>query len=110
MVDERVKRLLIGTGLLALAYFVTGKAGLMLATVHPSATAIWPPTGISIGALLVWGLDLWPGVFLGAFLVNLTLPGGVPSALGVATGNTVEAFVAAYLTTQWASGRRVLER
>ena len=51
-------------------YFVAGKLGLLLAFVHPSATAVWPPAGIALAAVLLLGRDVWPGIFLGAFLVT----------------------------------------
>jgi integral membrane sensor domain MASE1 len=57
---------------LAAVYFVAGKFGLTMAFVHPSSTAVWPPTGIALAALLIFGYRVWPGLFLGAFLVNLT--------------------------------------
>ncbi|MGH7347328.1 MAG: MASE1 domain-containing protein, partial [Candidatus Rokuibacteriota bacterium] len=50
-------------------YFVAGKLGLSLAFVHASATAVWPPTGIALAALLLYGRSAWPAIFLGAFLV-----------------------------------------
>jgi integral membrane sensor domain MASE1 len=59
-------------GLLAAIYFFAGKFGLAHAFLHPSASAVWPPTGIAIAALLLWGYRLWPGVLLDAFLLNLT--------------------------------------
>src|SRR5262249_40317804 len=45
---------------LGTAYFVLARAGLMLASVHPSATPIWPATGLAIGCMLVLGLRVWP--------------------------------------------------
>ena len=47
--------------ILAAAYFVAGKLGLKLAFVNVHATALWPPTGISLAALLLGGCRLWPG-------------------------------------------------
>jgi len=41
--------------LIAIVYIIAGKLGLQLAFVHPNATAVWPPTGIALAALLVWG-------------------------------------------------------
>jgi integral membrane sensor domain MASE1 len=77
-------------GILSLAavYFVIGKLGLSFAVVHPSATAIWPASGVALAALLLWGYRLWPGVFLGAFLVNITTQGTIGTTLGIASGNT----------------------
>ena len=81
--------------MLAAVYVVAGKLGLTLAFVHVSATAIWPPTGIAIAAFLLLGYRVWPGILLGAFLVNLTTAGDALSSLGIATGNTLEGLVAA---------------
>jgi len=55
---------------IAIAYAVTGKLGLLLAIPPGYATAIWPPSGIALVALLVYGYRAWPGVLLGSFLVN----------------------------------------
>ncbi len=89
---------------LAIVYFIAGKLGLRLAYVHPSATAVWPPTGISLVVLLVLGYRVWPGIFLGAFLVNLTTAGSVPVCLGIATGNTLEGLLGCYLLNKFAGG------
>ena len=87
-----------GWGLaLALAYFASAKLGLALAFATPSVTAVWPPTGIALAALVLWGRWLWPGVLLGAFLANVTTDVPVYTAAGIAIGNTLEAVVGAYL-------------
>jgi len=91
-------------------YFVAGKLGLSLAFVHASATAVWPPTGIALAALLLYGYHLWPAIFLGAFLVNVTTAGSVASSLGIATGNTLEAVLGVWLVSRWAGGRDVFVR
>src|SRR5262249_62090101 len=80
------------------------------AFVHASATAVWPPTGIALAALLVYGYSVWPAVFVGAFLVNVTTAGLVASSLGIATGNTLEALVGVWLVNRWAGGRQAFAR
>jgi signal transduction histidine kinase len=100
----------VAMGLLALAYFVAGKAGLRLAFLQPSATPVWPPTGIAVAALLVLGRRAWPGVFLGAFLVNATTAGNIGTSLAIASGNTLEALCAAWLLNRFAGGTRVFDR
>jgi diguanylate cyclase (GGDEF)-like protein/PAS domain S-box-containing protein len=95
--------------LLVLVYFVAGRFGLALATVNESASAIWPPTGIALAALLIFGLDVWPGVFIGALLVNLTTSESVPASAMIAAGNTLEAVLGAYLVRRYAQGRRAFE-
>ena len=95
---------------LAAIYLIAGKFGLSLATEHPSASAVWPPSGIALAALLLWGYRLWPGVFLGAFLVNITTEGGLATTLGIASGNTLGAFVGAWLINHFANRLKVFER
>jgi signal transduction histidine kinase len=95
---------------LAAIYFLACKLGLKLAIVHPSATAVWPGTGIALAAILLLGYEVWPGIFLGSFAVNLTTAGSILSSLGIASGNTLEALVGAYLVARFANGRKVFER
>ncbi|HEY6653675.1 MAG TPA: SpoIIE family protein phosphatase [Solirubrobacterales bacterium] len=82
---------------LALVYFGSAKLGLTLAFSNESVTAIWPPTGIALAALVLWGRGLWPGILLGAFLANVTTDVPVYTAAGIAVGNTLEAVVGAWL-------------
>jgi len=107
---EDRKKVLLTIGALTVAYFLAGKLGLRMAFVHPSSTAVWPATGIAVAAILFFGTRVWPGVFLGAFLVNITTVGTMLTSLGVATGNTLESVVAAYLVIHFANGRRAFER
>jgi signal transduction histidine kinase len=94
---------------LAVAYFAAGTLGLRLAFVHESATAVWPPTGIALAAVLLRGPRVWPAVFVPAFLVNQTTAGSVLTSLAIATGNTLEALVAARLVQLLAGGTQALE-
>lgn len=106
MGTPRIWTLLILAGI----YLLAGKLGLTVAFVHPSATAVWAPTGIALAALLVLGYRVWPGIFAGAFLVNLTTAGTVATSLGIASGNTLEALVGAYLVNRVAGGRHAFTR
>src|SRR5262245_50830680 len=60
---------------LAAIYFGAAKLGLTMAFVAEQVTAVWPPTGIALAALLLFGYRLWPGIALGAFLANATARG-----------------------------------
>ncbi len=95
---------------LAAIYFVCGKLGLMLAFVNVSASAVWPPSGLALAAALVLGYRVWPAVFLGAFLVNITTAGSLATSVGIATGNTLEALIGAYLVNRFANGRHAFNR
>ena len=94
---------------LAVAYFIAGKAGLRFASVHPSATAIWPPTGIAFAALLMLGYRVWPGIFIGAFIVNLTTAGSIATCLAIATGDTLEGLIGVWLVMRFAGGLKVFD-
>src|SRR5713226_344768 len=94
--------LLIGA-LLLVGYVDAGKLGLQLALVNERATAVWPPTGIALAALLLLGRLVWPIIFVGAFLVNVTTAGTIVTSLGIAAGNTLEAVVGAALVTRFAA-------
>src|SRR2546425_6184030 len=95
---------------LAAVYVLAGKLGLLLAFVHASATAVWPPTGIALAAFLLLGYRVWPGIFLGAFLVNLTTAGSMVTTLVIATGNTLEGRAGASLVNRFAHGAHAFDR
>lgn len=96
---------ILANAVLLVVYFAAGKFGLAnFATIHPSAAAVWLPTGIALAALLLGGLRLTPAVFAGAFLVNVTTSGWIGSSVGVALGNTLEAVLGATLVVRFAGG------
>jgi two-component system, NtrC family, sensor kinase len=98
------------TALLAAIYFAAGKVGLMLAFVNPNVTAVWPPTGIALAAFLLLGNQIWPGILLGAFLVNLTTSGSIPASIAIAVGNTLEGLVGGQLVNRFAHGSQMFNR
>ncbi len=84
-------------GILVAAYFGSGKLGLLLADVYGNVSPVWPTTGIALAAILLGGYRLWPGIALGAFLVNASTGVPLAAAFGIAVGNTLEAVSGAYL-------------
>ncbi len=57
--------------LVAAAYYLSGRLGLLLAVPPGYATAVWPPSGIALAVMLAYGVRLWPGVWIGSFLINV---------------------------------------
>jgi len=98
------------TVVLAAVYFAATKFGLRLAFVNASATAVWPPAGIALAALVLLGYRAWPGIFIGAFLANLTTAGSVATSIAIAAGNTLECIAGCYLVAQYAGGRAAFDR
>ena len=99
----------VSIGLLAALYYVAAKIGLRLAYLHGSVTALWPPVGVGIAALVLYGTRLWPGIVIGDLLVgDFSSPLG--TVLGQTVGNTLEVVVAAVLLRGLIGHRTDLER
>jgi signal transduction histidine kinase len=96
--------------LLAILYFVAGRFGLELTHYHDNATLVWPPTGLAIATLILFGVRLWPGIFIGTMLVNAGSSMGWMPSLGIAIGNTLEAVVGVTLLIRVADLRLDMKR
>lgn len=93
--------------LLTAAYVARGKLGLLLAIPPGYATAVWPPSGIALGALLILGSRFWPAVWLGSFLTNLGIsfadgslalqPGSIAPATLLGAGAALQGLAGATL-------------
>ncbi len=79
------------------AYMLTGSLGLSIYPAHEFASLVWPPAGIAVAALLLWGNRLWPVILLAAFAVNFFNGAPILVCAGIAVGNTLEALTASYL-------------
>jgi PAS domain S-box-containing protein len=91
-----VRRLALPIVAFAGVYALVGSLRLAIAPVHLFASLVWAPSGVALAVLLRGGLHLWPGVALGAFLVNAWRGAPVPAALGISVGNTVAAVLGAW--------------
>src|SRR5437016_186892 len=79
------------------AYITSAMVGLHIYAVQHFAALIWPPTGIALAIMILYGYNLWPAITIGAFAVNL-LTGATPLvALCIALGNTFEAVLGTYI-------------
>jgi two-component system CheB/CheR fusion protein len=78
-------------------YFAGAKLGLSMAFLARQVSPVWPPTGIALAAVLLFGPRVWPAIALGALLANATAHEPLPTAAGIALGNTLEALIAGWL-------------
>jgi integral membrane sensor domain MASE1 len=78
---------------ITIIYVGLAKLSLALASIHPSATPVWPPTGYALGTVLLLGYRVSPAIFLGAFIANLTTAGSISTSLAIATGNALESLI-----------------
>ena len=103
-------RVLIGLNLfLGVVYFAAAELGLSLASLHTNVTPVWPPAGIAIASLLIFGPQLWPGILLGALAANLLTDIPIGSAIVIAFGNTLQAVVAYWLLLRVVRWQRSLD-
>src|SRR5216110_2836375 len=103
-------RYLLRIAAVAAAYYATARVGLLAAVAQSVVSSAWPPSGVALAALLLLGLRLWPGIALGAFLLNWTAGVSAAAAAGIATGNTLEAVAGAWVLGQVVDFRPSLER
>lgn len=114
ILGSRAVKPIAGIVLLALTYYASAKIGQTL-RYTASVAAIWPPAGLGIAALYIWGLRWWPGVFIGELLVNgelllddTALP--LASLIGQQAGNLAEIVVGAVLLRRLIGPRAGLDR
>jgi integral membrane sensor domain MASE1/anti-sigma regulatory factor (Ser/Thr protein kinase) len=96
--------------LVAIAYLVAAKLGFTLAFTTKQVTAVWPPTGIALAALLLWGYRVWPGIWVGAFASNALSSEPVWTAAAIATGNTLAPAFGNLLLRRFGGFENTLER
>ncbi|MFI7673373.1 MASE1 domain-containing protein [Actinophytocola sp. NPDC049390] len=73
----------------AVAYFLSAEIGLELALVRGQVTPLWPPTGIALACLLLFGMRCWPGITIGAFLTNVLVGPTLPAVVAISASNTL---------------------
>src|SRR3954464_11170255 len=92
-------------GVVAVAYYVAGRIGLELAYLDGAVAALWPPAGIGLAALFLFGVRLWPGVVIGDLLLgDFSTP--FATVLAQTAGNTLALVVGAIALRRLAGGRR----
>ncbi len=95
---------------LAVVYHLAARLGLNMAYVQINTSPVWPPTGIALAALLLFGYDLWPGISLGVFFGSLLNGAQFDLALGMALGNTLEAMFGAFCLKRFVGFHNAIDR
>ena len=86
---------------LAVLYFLVAKVSLLAAIPPGYATSAWPPSGIALAAVLLYGRRISPGIWIGAALANLTVQSSLVAAVMIGSGNVLEALAAAALIQRY---------
>ncbi len=99
----------VAVAVVALAYYGAGRVGLELAYLNGAVAALWPPAGLGLAVLFLYGVRLWPAVVIGDLLLgDYSTPLG--TVLAQTLGNTVAVVVAALLLRRLTGGRAGLDR
>ena len=113
MTREEKTQLTIATRVVMLTalYFLGGLLGKKTAFLSGSVSLVWPPSGIALAAVLLFGYRFWPGIFVGAMLFSFI--DGVPFGfftVGTAIGNTIGAIVCVFLLKRFVNFDNAMER
>jgi len=99
----------VAVAVVALAYYGAGRIGLELAYLNGAVAALWPPAGLGLAVLFLYGVRLWPAIVIGDLLLaDYSTPLG--TVLAQTLGNTVAVVVAALLLRRLTGGRAGLDR
>jgi signal transduction histidine kinase len=103
------RRYAVALAVVAVVYYLAGRIGLELAYLNGAVAAVWPPAGLGLAVLFLYGLRLWPAVVIGDLLLgDYSTPLG--TVLAQTFGNTVAVVAAAFLLRRLTGGRGGLER
>jgi PAS domain S-box-containing protein len=89
----------------AVAYFGLAVSGPLIPWINPTATPLWPPTGLALALVLLRGYRIWPAIFVGAFFATLAGSGSLSEAACIALGTPTAALAGAWLINRWSHGR-----
>jgi PAS domain S-box-containing protein len=93
---------------IAAAYFGLAVSGLLIPWINPTATPLWPPTGLALALVLLRGYRIWPALLVGAFFATAVGGGGLSEAACIALGTPIAALAGAWLIERWSHGRDTL--
>ena len=90
---------------IATAYFGLAVSGLLVPWINPTATPLWPPTGLALALVLIRGYRIWPAILVGGFFSTAVDGGALSEAVCIALGTPIAALAGAWLINRWSHGR-----
>jgi integral membrane sensor domain MASE1 len=60
-------RYFLELSIIAAGYIGLAELALLLPTINPAATPLWPPTGLALALVLLRGYQIWPAILAGSF-------------------------------------------
>ncbi len=90
---------------IAAGYFGLAVSALLIPWINPTATPLWPPTGLALALLLLRGYRIWPALVTGAFFATAVVSSSVVQSCFIGIGAPLAAATGAWLLTRWSNGR-----
>ncbi len=90
----------------AAGYFGLAESGQLLPAINPTATPLWPPTGIALALVLLRGYRIWPAILAGSFFSGATAAHSIVDSGSIAIGTLLAASAGAWLINRWSNGRK----
>jgi diguanylate cyclase (GGDEF)-like protein/PAS domain S-box-containing protein len=106
----RLSRQIAIVVLVAVAYYATGRLGLLLAIPPGYATAVWPASGIALASVLLLGPRAGIGIWLGSFAINVWTQLDLSDVQATALSLTVPAVIASGAAVQALAGAALIQR
>jgi signal transduction histidine kinase len=94
----------------AVIYRLAVLLGLKMVYLQINTSPVWPPTGIALAAVLLFGYKIWPGISLGVLFGLLEPNANICISVGIAAGNTLEGLVGAYLLKHFVNFHNPIDR
>ena len=110
--QEKPRLTIVKRGALLIAFYILGGLlGHKASFVSGKIALIWPPSGIALAAILLFGYNYWPGIALGALVYSLISGAGIGYfTAGIVVGNTLSAVVCAFLLKRFVNFENAMER
>jgi PAS domain S-box-containing protein len=90
---------------IAAGYFGLGVSALVIPWINPTATPLWPPTGVALAVVLLRGYRIWPALAVGAFFATAVTSSSLMESGFVAIGTPLAAVAGAWLLNRFSQGR-----
>lgn len=114
--NKKIKHQIFEIVLIGAGYYLTGKLGLILAIPPGVATLVWPPSGIALAGVLLFGYHVWPGIVLASLLLNVPVLfphadiNTLTNALIISLGSLFQALLGGYLISTIIKRNQILDR
>ncbi|MGH6680327.1 MAG: MASE1 domain-containing protein, partial [Bradyrhizobium sp.] len=91
--------------IIAALYFGLAELARELPATNPSATPLWPPTGLALSLILVRGYRIWPAILVGSAAPYLAADRSLLVFGSAGIGTLLAALAGAWLIHRWSNGR-----